>query len=176
MSNADRDRAGEHVALLLGVLLELQGELLDQGRVVRREPVDVGLRELDVEVVGHHPALPGQDLGVVVALALEGGGDLDGLHGAAERPGEGSGDQRLEPLLELLQPAHAAPPSRPVVALPVVAGSPTPAPVGRGPSVVGLSPIVSGRGSATQPSRRARGRARAGGAARRGLGRVERLG
>src|SRR3954453_2493377 len=111
----DRDRAGEDVALLLGVLLELERELLDQGGVVRREPVDVLARELDMEVVGHHPPLSRQDLGVVVALALEGRGDLDGLHGAAERAGEGTGDHRLEALLELLQATHAAPPLRPVV-------------------------------------------------------------
>ena len=103
----DRHRSGEHVALLLGMVLELLGELLEQGRVVRRESLEVGLGELDVEVVGHHPPLAGQDLGVVVALALESGRDLDRLDGAAERAGEGSGDQCLEPLLELREHTHA---------------------------------------------------------------------
>ena len=49
-----------------------------------------------------------QDLGVVVALALEGGGDLDRLHRAAEGLGERSGDRLLEPSLEVLQCAHAS--------------------------------------------------------------------
>ena len=97
---ADRDRAGEHVALLLGVLPQLSVSSLTSARVVRREAVEVGLGQLDVEVVGHHPALAGQDLRVVVALALQRRGDLDGLDGAAEGPGEGSGDQLLEALLE----------------------------------------------------------------------------
>ena len=38
----DRHRAREHVVLLLGVLLELLREVLDERRVVRREPVEVG--------------------------------------------------------------------------------------------------------------------------------------
>src|SRR6478672_3784121 len=76
----DLDRPGERVALLLGVLLELVRELLGQRGVVRREPVEVGLRELDVEVVGDQAPVPRDDLRVVVALALEGSGDLDRLH------------------------------------------------------------------------------------------------
>ncbi len=102
----------------------------------------VGLRELDVEVVGDHPALPGQDLGVVVALALEGGGDLDGLDGAAERAGEGPGDQLPRAAARTSAGRSRHTPLRPVVAFPVV--SPVPALVGRGPSLVGLPPIVSG--------------------------------
>ena len=50
-------------------------------------------------------------LGLLVGgLALERGGDLDGLHRAAEGAGEDSGDHRLEPLLEALQGVHAGPP------------------------------------------------------------------
>ena len=135
---ADRDRSGEHVALLLGVLLELRGELLDQGRVVRREPVEVGLRQLDVEVVGHHPALAGQDLGVVVALALERGGDLDRLHRAAESPGEGSGDELPRAAARTSAARSRRASFRLMCSRPVCVVAAPPAPVGRGPSVVGL--------------------------------------
>ena len=64
--------------------------------------------QLDVEVVGHQPAVAAEDLRVVVALALERGGDLDRLHGAAEGAGEDAGDHLLEPVLEALQSAHVA--------------------------------------------------------------------
>ncbi len=106
----DLHRAGEHVALRVGVVLQLLGELAGQRGVVRRQPVEVDLRQLDVEVVGHQPPVAGQDLRVVVALPLQGGGDLDGLHGTAERAGEDAGDQLLQPLLEALQAAHVPPP------------------------------------------------------------------
>jgi hypothetical protein len=92
------------------VVLELLGELAGQRGVVGRQPVEVDLRQLDVEVVGHQPPVAGQDLRVVVALALQGSGDLDGLHGTAERAGEDAGDQLLKPLLEALQTAHVPPP------------------------------------------------------------------
>ena len=60
----------------------------------------------DVEVVGHRPPLPAEDLRVVVALALQGRGDLHRLHGAAEDLGERAVDHALESLLETLQAAH----------------------------------------------------------------------
>ena len=63
-----------------------------------------------MEVVGDQTALPAEHLGVVVALALEGGGDLDGLHGTAEGPREDTGDDLLEALLEALQGVHPQPP------------------------------------------------------------------
>ena len=104
----DRDRPGEHVALGVGVVLDLVGQLVGQRGVVRREPLEVARAQLDVEVVGDHPSLPRQDLRVVVALALQGGRDLDRLDGRAEGAGEGPGDHVLEPLLETLESAHVA--------------------------------------------------------------------
>ena len=104
----DADRAREDVALRVRVVLDLVGELVGEGAVVRREAVEVDLAQLDVEVVGHHPPLAAEDLGVVVALALERGRDLHRLHRAAERAREGAGDEVLQPLLEPLQPAHVA--------------------------------------------------------------------
>ena len=146
-SNSIRIGPGELVALLLGVVLELLGEVAHHRGVVRREPVEVGLRELDVEVVGHHPPLARQDLGVVVALALERGGDLDRLHGAAERLGEGAGDHLLQLVLEALQPAHVRSPpsararSSSVRTLPAMLSGPAP-------------PSDSARPRAPQPSGR----------------------
>src|SRR3954469_19238580 len=104
----DADRPRDDVALRVRVVLDLVGELVGQRGVVRREPVEVDLAELDMEVVGDHPPLTAEDLGVVVALPLQGGGDLDRLHRAAEGLGEGSGDEALQALLEPLQPAHVA--------------------------------------------------------------------
>ena len=95
------------------MVLDLVDELVGQRGVVRREPVEVDLAQLDVEVVGHHPPLAAEDLRVVVALALQRGRDLDRLHRAAEGAREGAGDHVLQPLLEPLQPAHVA--SFPVV-------------------------------------------------------------
>ena len=65
-----------------------------------------GRGELDVEVVGHRSPLPAEDLRVVVALALQGGGDLHRLHRTAEDLGERAVDHALESLLETLQAAH----------------------------------------------------------------------
>ena len=90
------------------MLLDLVHQLVGERGVVGREPLEVDLAELDVEVVGHHPALAAEDLGVVVALALQGGGDLDGLDRGPEGACEGTGDEVLQRLLEPLQPAHAA--------------------------------------------------------------------
>ena len=106
----DGDRTGEDVALCVGVVLELVDEVLLEGATEPEHPLEVGRGQLDVEVVGHQPALPAEHLGVVVALALERGGDLDGLHRTAEGPGEDTGDDGLEPLLEALQGVHAGPP------------------------------------------------------------------
>ena len=92
--------------LLLGVLHQLLGEVVHERGVVGRQPIEVGGRQLDVEVVGHRPPLPAEDLRVVVALALEGRGDLHRLHGAAEDAGERAVHHVLEPLLEPLQAAH----------------------------------------------------------------------
>ena len=107
-SNSIAIGAREDVALRVGVVLDLVGELVGERGVVRREPVEVDLAELDVEVVGHHPPLAAEDLGVVVALALQRGRDLHRLHRTAEGAREGAGDHVLQPLLEPLQPAHVA--------------------------------------------------------------------
>ena len=64
--------------------------------------------QLDVEVVGREPPVAAEDLGVVVDLALQRGGDLDRLDGAAEGPGERTRDRPLQLLLELLQPTHGS--------------------------------------------------------------------
>src|SRR6478672_6790326 len=106
----DRDRPGEDVALRVGVVLQLVDEVLLERSAEAEHPLEVGRRQLDVEVVGHQPALAAHHLCVVVALALEGRGDLDRLHRAAEGPGEDAGDHGLEPLLEALQGVHARPP------------------------------------------------------------------
>ena len=85
---------GEDVALRVGVVLQLVDEvLLERAAEAGSRSRSVG-GQLDVEVVGHQPALAAEHLGVVVALALERGGDLDGLHGAAEGPREDTGDHR----------------------------------------------------------------------------------
>ena len=107
-SNAIGDRAGEHVALRVGVVLDLVGQLVGERGVVGRQPLEVARAQLDVEVVGHHPPLAGEDLGVVVALALEGRRDLHRLDRRAEGAREGAGDHALEPLLEPLESAHVA--------------------------------------------------------------------
>ena len=107
-SNSIAIGAREDVALRVGVVLDLVGELVGERGVVRREPVEVDLAELDVEVVGHHPPLAAEDLRVVVALALQRGRDLHRLHRTAEGAREGAGDEVLQPLLEPLQPAHVA--------------------------------------------------------------------
>src|SRR6476659_8438785 len=117
---ADRHRAGEDVGLLVRVVAEHLGELLRQRGGVRREALVVLAGELDVELVGHQPPVAGQDLRGVVDLALEGGGDLHRLHGAAEGLGEHPADHLLETVLELLQDSHAA-----LLSL-LVSGVPTP--------------------------------------------------
>jgi hypothetical protein len=88
------------------MVLELVDEVLLERATESDDALEVGGGQLDVEVVGHQPALAAQHLRVVVALALQGGGDLDGLHRAAEGPGEDAGDHGLEPLLEALQRIH----------------------------------------------------------------------
>ena len=81
-------------------------------RQLRAEPLEalvIGLGQLDVEVVGDQTAVAGEDLRVVVALALECRSDLDGLHRRAEGPGERARDHLLELVLQTLEPAHVAP-------------------------------------------------------------------
>src|SRR5918995_1779731 len=108
----DADGSREDVALGVGVVLQLVDEVLLERAAEADDALEVGGGQLDVEVVGHQSALPAQHLRVVVALALEGGGDLDGLHRAAEGPGEDTGDHGLEPLLEALQGVHRQASSR----------------------------------------------------------------
>src|SRR6478609_1336438 len=108
----DADGAGEDVALRVGVVLQLVDEVLLERTAEPDDAVEVGGGQLDVEVVGHQPPLPAEDLGVVVALALERRRDLDGLHGAAEGPCEDTRDHGLEALLEPLQGGHPQASSR----------------------------------------------------------------
>ena len=114
----DADRSREDVALLVGMVAQLLAEVVAERRVVRREPLQVGLRELDVEVVGDQPSVPAEDLCVVVALALQGRGDLDRLHRGSERLGKGTGDHLLELVLQSLEPTHVPPFRRLVPVMP----------------------------------------------------------
>ena len=104
---ADRDRAREDVGLFVGVLAEHLGKLLGERGAVLREPLVVCRRELDMEVVGHQAPVAREDLRGVVDLALESGGYLDRLDLAAEGASEGTGDHRLQPVLEPLKDSHA---------------------------------------------------------------------
>ena len=88
------------------MVLELVDELALHRVVVAVQALEVDAGELDEEAVGHQAPVAAEDLGVVVALALQGGRDLDGLHGAAEGAGEGTGDHLLELVLEALQGVH----------------------------------------------------------------------
>ena len=102
-----RDRPDELVALLLGVLADHRGELGAQGLGVHRQPLVVVRPQLDGEVVGNHRAPAGDDRRPVVALALQRGRHLDGLHLGLERTREGAAHQAVEPPLEAVHDAHA---------------------------------------------------------------------
>ena len=64
--------------------------------------------EVDDEDVGHDGAAAAHDGGAVVHLALERGGDLDGLHLGLEGAREGTVDHAVEPLLEAVEQTHRA--------------------------------------------------------------------
>ena len=113
LGERDLQRSGHRVALLVDVFLDERRELVGERRAERVEPFEVGRRQLDGEDVGHEHALARQDVGRVVDLALQGSGDLDGLHSAAERPRERAGHGALEALFKSLQhPRHQPPPFR----------------------------------------------------------------
>lgn len=106
----DLDRSHEGVALLLRVVAHHAGQLIAELPRVGAEALEVRRAQLHDEVVGDDGPLAVPDRRVVVALALEGAGDLDGLDLGLEHLGEGAVDQTLETLLELLQDSHGAPP------------------------------------------------------------------
>src|SRR5690606_30181072 len=77
---------------------------------VRAEPLEARGAPLDVEVVGDDGPVAVPDGGVVVALPLVRSRDLHAPHLGLEHLGKGAVDQTFEPLRELLQDSHGAPP------------------------------------------------------------------
>src|SRR5262245_47521030 len=106
----DVQPSGEGVALLLNMFANQSRELGRQRVAVRREPIEVGGRELDMKAVGRKEAVARQNLDGVVDLALQRGSDLYWLHSTAEGPGECSRDHLLEPLFEAVEHTHDLPP------------------------------------------------------------------
>ena len=90
----------EGVALLLGVVADHAGQLVAELAGVGAEPLVVRRAQLDDEVIGYDGPVAVPDRRVVVALALEGAGDLDGLDLGLEHLREGAVDQTFETLLE----------------------------------------------------------------------------
>ena len=78
--DVDGKGADEGVALLTGVLAHHVAQFARQGLAVDGEPVEVTRREVDGERVGHDGPVAGDDRCSVVALALQGAGDLDRLN------------------------------------------------------------------------------------------------
>src|SRR5262245_52511220 len=105
-SEGDVQGTRECVTLLRHMLADQSGELGGQRVAVRSQPIEVGLRQLDVETVRSEESISGQNLYGIVDLTLQGGCDLYWLHGTTEGTGERPGDYVLEPLLEAVEYAH----------------------------------------------------------------------
>ncbi len=88
------------------VVAEHLDELVGQRRGVGREALVVLGGQLHVELVGHQAPVAREDLRGVVDLALQRGGHLDRLDGAAEGAREGARDELLETALEALDDSH----------------------------------------------------------------------
>ncbi|EGJ75983.1 hypothetical protein STTU_3195 [Streptomyces sp. Tu6071] len=102
----DLDGTHERVPLLLRVVAHHARQLVAELPGVRAEALEVGGAQLDDEVVGHDGPVTVPDRRVVVALALERSGDLDGLHLGLEDLREGAVDQTFEALLEPFHDSH----------------------------------------------------------------------
>ena len=93
----------ELVALVLGVGARGFGELTRQGFGERGEPLEVGGREVDPDVVGRHRPSADPEGAARVEDPSDPVTDLDGLESAAEGLVEPAFDQPLEPALEPLE-------------------------------------------------------------------------
>ena len=95
------------VALVVDVLGDHVGELAGQLVGPLAEVLEVGAAEADDVDVGRQDAALAEDRALLVGLALEGLGDLGGVHLALEDAGERQADHALEASLEALQHTHS---------------------------------------------------------------------
>src|SRR3984957_18939285 len=101
-----RPRADERVPLLAGVLTGQRGQLDPEAVGVDLQPLVVGLRQLDHEVVGYQRPALRDDRRPVIHLPLHGAGHFDRLQLRFEGPREGTFDHPFQAMFKPLQDSH----------------------------------------------------------------------